>query len=57
VAALRAPGLERPLQALRLFPRLGVGDLREQTPRLGLALERQLVEDVEEAMDLMPTSA
>src|SRR5215813_7627885 len=50
VAALRTPHLERLLLPLRLLPRLGVRDLREQAPGLGLALERQLVEDVEDAM-------
>ena len=50
VAALRTPRLERPLLPLRLLPRLGVRDLREQAPGLGLALERQLVEDVEDAV-------
>src|SRR5262245_14797201 len=50
VPALRAPRLECPLLPLRLLPRLGVRDLREQTPRRRLVLERQLVEQVQEAM-------
>src|ERR687898_827139 len=50
VPALRAPGLKRPLQPLGLLARRGVGDLREQTPRLGLARKRQLVEDIQQAM-------
>src|SRR4030095_10189940 len=50
LAALRAPRLERALLSLRLLPRLRVGDLREQAPRLGLSRERQLVEDVQEAV-------
>src|SRR5262245_35320367 len=50
LAALRTPRLERPLLPLRLLPRLGARDPREQAPGLGLALERQLVEDVQDAM-------
>jgi hypothetical protein len=50
VAALRAPDLERPLLPFGLFARRRVRNLREQTPRFGPAFERQLVEDVQEAM-------
>src|SRR5262252_1218853 len=50
VAALRAPRLKRPLLPLRLLARLGVRDLREETPRFRLPRERQLVEDVQKAM-------
>ena len=36
VAALRRPRLKRPLLPLGLLARLGIGDLRQQTPGLGL---------------------
>src|SRR5437879_13291169 len=50
MTALRAPRLKRALLPLGLLPRLGVRDLREQTPRFRLPCERQLVEHVQEAM-------
>src|SRR5437867_3386203 len=50
VAALRAPGLERSLLPLGFLAGLGVRNLREQTPRCRLLLERQLIEHVQEAV-------
>src|SRR6266568_2637509 len=50
MTALRAPRLKRALLPLGLLPRLGVRDLREQTPRFRLPFEWQLVEHVQEAM-------
>src|SRR5262249_39209316 len=54
VATLRAPRLERPLLPLRLLSGLGVRALGEQTARFGLPSERQLVEDVQQAMAPAP---
>src|SRR5206468_674456 len=50
MAALRAPRLERSLLPRGLLSGLGVRNSREQTPRFGLLLERQLVEEVQEAV-------
>src|SRR5206468_788949 len=50
MTALRAPRLKRALLPLGLLPRLGVRDLREQTPRFRLPCERQRVEHVQQAM-------
>src|SRR5215813_14780621 len=47
-ASCTTPGT--PASAAPPLPRLGVRDPREPAPGLGLALERQLVEDVEDAM-------
>src|SRR5439155_24242362 len=48
------PRLERPFLSLRRLARLGIRDLREQTPGFGSAPERQLVEHIDQAM--VPTA-
>src|SRR5262249_50916845 len=50
VAALCAPRLEHPLLPFRFLVRVRIRDLGEQTPRFGLPRERQLVQDIQEAM-------